>query len=425
MKKNGHTGVEPIHDLKRIAADVVRRAGFVIESFGPRPPGSVAETQTLDYARELLGNSEEIATFGESFSFAPMAFFQMQRVSAVLGMVGFSLYWIHPSGGLICGLLALLVQYHQLLRYHLFLDPFFPKKESRNFWAQLEPTTPATQTIILNAHPDAAYEWRWLRMFPKWFGPLVGFMLGCLFLLPILSMAGWWMEARGLDSRMCGIALCGLVPGFVLAYFFNDLDVVAPGANDNLSGMFLAMGVFEEFASPKNRLRQTRLVFLLTGAEEAGLRGAKAWAARHKGSFDLDSTFVITLDTIRDLDHLRIYSRDLNGTVAHDPAVCRWLRESANETGHPAPFGSIFLGASDAAALTQAGFRSATIAAMDPSPAHYYHTRRDTPEAMNPECLRVVADLLFHAIAERDKTGPLAKSQDQNQQGFRPSTVQG
>jgi len=390
------------HDLKRIASDVVCRARHVIDSFGPRPPGSKAETQAIDYAQELLGSSEGVRTFRESFSFAPMAFFQMQRVSAVLGMLGLLAYWIHPSAGLVFGLLALLVQYHQLLRYHLFLDPFFFKKQSLNFWATLDPIGPPRQTIILNAHPDAAYEWRWLRMFPGWFGPLVAFMLVCLFLLPILSLAGWWMELRGQDPRICGLVLCGLVPGFLLAYFFNDLDVVAPGANDNLSGMFLAMGVFQEFDSPKNRLQQTRLIFLLTGSEEAGLRGAKAWAARHKGEFDLDTTRVITLDTIRDLDHLRIYSRDLNGTVAHDPVVCRWLKEAASQTGHMVPFGSIFLGASDAAALTQAGFRCGTIAAMDPSPAHYYHTRRDTPENMNPECLRVVADILFHAIAKRD-----------------------
>jgi hypothetical protein len=92
----------------------------------------------------------------------------------------------------------------------------------------------------------------------------------------------------------------------------------------------------------------------------------------------------------------------MNGTVAHDPVVCRWLQEAASQTGHTIPFGSIFLGASDAAALTQAGFRCGTIAAMDPSPAHYYHTRRDTPENMNPECLQVVANILFHAIAVRD-----------------------
>lgn len=394
------------YDLNRIASDVVCRAKHVIDSFGPRPPGSQAESQALDYANEILGGSEGVRTFRESFSFAPMAFFKMQRVSAVLGILGVLAFWIRPSAGLVFGLLALLVQYHQLLRYRLFLDPFFSKKESQNFWATLEPVGPATQTIILNAHPDAAYEWRWLRMFPGWFGLLVAFMLFCLFLLPILCLVGFWADAFGTNSWWWGISLFGLVPGFVLAYFFNDFDVVAPGANDNLSGMLLAMGVFQEFASPTIRLHQTRLVFLLTGAEEAGLRGAKAWAARHKGEFDLGTTRVITLDTIRDLNYLKIYSRDLNGTVAHDMVVCRWLQEAANLTGHTVPFGSIFLGASDAAALTQAGFRCGTIAAMDPSPAHYYHTRRDTPENMNPECLKVVADIIFHAIDEWDKTGP-------------------
>ncbi len=382
----------------KIAAKVIERATYVIESFGPRPPGSVAEKQALDFAQTLIEPLGKVQR--ESFQFAPMAFFCMQRVSATLGMMALVSYWLHPLAGLGFGLLSLLIKYQQLLRYRLFLDPFFPKAKSENLWAILEPTGEVKQTIIINAHPDAAFEWRWNRMFPKLFAPLVAIMLISLFLVPLLCLAGWFTTSVENGRLFSGIGLSLLFPSFVLAFFFNDLKVVAPGANDNLSGMFLGLGIFEHFALAK--LKQTKLIFLLTGSEEAGLRGAKGWATRHRVEFAHKSTSVITLDTIRDLDYLKIYSRDLNGTVRHDPEVCQWLKETGAKTGIIIPEGTVFLGATDAAALTQAGFRCATIAAMDPAPAFYYHTRWDTPQNMNPKCIEVVATLLINAISNLD-----------------------
>ena len=100
---------------------------------------------------------------------------------------------------------------------------------------------------------------------------------------------------------------------------------------------------------------------LLTGAEEAGLRGAKAFAKEHKKELEDVETVFIGVDTLRDFDFYAIYSRDMTFTVKSDPQVCALLKQGALNAGMDLPFKSIFLGASDAAAVCKAGFKLSLI----------------------------------------------------------------
>ena len=158
-------------------------------------------------------------------------------------------------------------------------------------------------------------------------------------------------------------------------------------------------------------LERTELMAAITGSEEAGLRGAKVWAKRHKRECEDVETIVIALDTFRDLPHLTIYSRDMNGTVAHDRDVCDLLKRAALARGRDLPFGSIYLGSSDGAAFTQAGFRAGMLGGMDPHPAHYYHNRRDSWEIMDEACVRATIEVLVEAIRMYDEDGLQAAKQ--------------
>jgi aminopeptidase YwaD len=146
-------------------------------------------------------------------------------------------------------------------------------------------------------------------------------------------------------------------------------------------------------------------VYLITGSEEAGLRGAKAYARRHRREWQDVETIVISLDTMRDLPYLYIFSRDQNGLVAHDPRVCRLLQDAGRRCGLELRLACIFIGSSDAAAFSQAGIPAAALCAMDPHPAAYYHNRRDNWDNMDPLCIRKTAELLLAAIEEYDVKG--------------------
>ena len=51
--------------------------------------------------------------------------------------------------------------------------------------------------------------------------------------------------------------------------------------------------------------------------EEAGLRGAKAYAKAHEKELKEIPTAVVALDTFRDLETMAVYDRDLSGTLKH------------------------------------------------------------------------------------------------------------
>ena len=80
--------------------------------------------------------------------------------------------------------------------------------------------------------------------------------------------------------------------------------------------------------------------------------------------------------------------------------------ESAKEAGHDdLKMASVFFGSSDAAALSQAGITATCLAAMDPTPADYYHNRRDSYDRLNPKAIETGYEVILSTILNFDKYG--------------------
>ncbi len=389
--------------FETLAESVIDQAREIIETYGARPPGSLGERKAMHHIAEGLKPFADEPVRLEEFKVAPKAFFRMQMVGGVFGLLAVIIYWVSPAFALGVSFLPIVVQYFQLLRYRLFLDPFFSKTTSVNLSATLKPQGKIKNRIILNAHPDAAYEWRYNYLFNKGFSLMVAFMLMGMFLAPLICGLGWWFEHIGKQElqRYCGLGLLLFLPGSLLALFFNNMSAVVPGANDNLSGVFIHTAIFK-LLSQEKKLAHTEVMVVFTGCEEAGLRGAKVWAKMHKKEFGGPETMVLTLDTIRDLDHMKVYAWDMNGTVSHDLQACRLVQEAGRLAGLDLPLGTIFLGSSDASAFTQQGFRCAALAAMDPAPAFYYHTRHDDWCIMDKSCIAHALEIVYTTIKMLD-----------------------
>ena len=160
---------------------------------------------------------------------------------------------------------------------------------------------------------------------------------------------------------------------------------VVDGANDNLSGCYMGISVLKFLKDEGIELENTELGVVLTGSEEAGLRGAKAWCEKHKGEFDDVPTFIFSYDTIHDPKYLMVNYRDLNATVAADKDVSDLFMEAAKELGVHCNKGMVppLGGATDSAAFAQAGFRATGVTGLNHKLEDYYHTRRDTYDNMN------------------------------------------
>ena len=268
--------------------------------------------------------------------------------------------------------------------------------------------------IIFIGHADSQYEW------------ILNYKLGGtgmkLFLIPavvgliiccISSLVKFiFVDLKGVSSQgsdvfflVLGIVLCIFIIPYVGFLFFQSYTKSVPGANDNLSGCLTSMAVLKLMEENSVRFENTEVCVMLTGSEEAGLRGAKAYAKAHQKELKEIETVVVACDTMRDLEYMAVYDRDLSGTLKHDKQVKELVKNAALNCGFDIPYSSIYLGACDAAAFTQAGIKATGFAAMDPTPPRYYHTRLDTPDLLIPDALKVGAEILLETACLYDEEG--------------------
>jgi len=393
---------------KACAAYIVERARHVIETFGPRPPGSEAEAATQHLVKEELAEYCGDAWI-EPFSVAQKAFMSVPRVVASLLMLSMLGWFASPWLALAFTLAGFAVLFFELIRYREFIDFLFIRKKSYNVWARHSPNGPVQRRVVLNAHPDAAYEWRFNYKYPKYFfifsaGGIVALLIKLVLDVSFVVAGGWSGAYEGLWLWI-GLGQLLLLPSALASFFYSDFGEVSPGASDNLSGTFLVTGIAKFLHESGVRPENTEIEYLVTGSEEAGLRGAKAHMALHSEEYRDVETIFFALDTFRELEHLTVYNRDLNGTLRHDPGVCALLRDAGKEAGCDLPFGSVYVGSSDGTAFAQAGHKAAALVAMDPAPAHYYHNRRDTWEDLDRPCLEKVVEVVCNAIVRYDREG--------------------
>jgi hypothetical protein len=394
--------------VRACAAYVLEKARYTIEHFQPRPPGSVGEAELQRWVLDELNACTDDA-YTQPFLVAPKAFMGQQRVAGIFILAAVAAYWVNAWLALAFSALAVTVLIFELVLYKQFIDPFFRKRESSNVCGRIAPSGLTRRRIILNGHPDAAYEWRFLYRFPKILplfvvSSLLGLLLVFVIDLCFAFFGGWQDGYQGLWLYL-GILQAVLAPTAFIGILWTDFRHVSPGANDNLTGTFIVTGIARQMHEAGLRLENTEVLFLVTGSEEAGLRGSKAWCNVHAEEMEDVETIFLALDTFRDLDHLVIYNRDLNGTVAHDPRVCKLLKDAGAACGRDLPYGTVFLGSSDGTAATQAGIAACAFAAMDPAPADWYHNRRDHWSNMDEECVRVTVEVVCQAMRQFDAEG--------------------
>ena len=244
-------------------------------AFGPRPAGSPAEALTQRMVRAELAASCDGDVSLESFPVAQKAFMGQHRVCAVLMLVGSLGFLVSPWYSLPFTILAMVVIVQELLRYKLFIDPFFPKQTSHNVLGRQRPQGETRKRVVLSGHADAAYEWFFLYRFPKVFPLIVAAsLLGLLGKVGIDIVAtvvsiGWADSFVGVWAVLCWAHLL-LLPGCVIGFLFSDFRHVSPGANDNLTGTFIPLGIAKYMRAAGERLEHTELVVLSAGSEEAG-----------------------------------------------------------------------------------------------------------------------------------------------------------
>ncbi len=366
----------------------------ICKDFEKRDPGSKGELQACEYMADVLKKDcgcEKADV--ESFKENPGSFFGWIYFTITMVLLAIAIFFFCPLISIILIVGGLVIAFMQFGLYKKFVDRFFPEKTGHNVTAIKKCTGEVKRRIIFNGHPDAAWEWpvNYKLGGVGFEGHAVICGIGAVYYIVVsimyIAQFGIRFSAVDFSSTPVKMALWGLifVPFLIGLYWMWNEDRIVDGANDNLSGCYMGIAVMKALQDAGITLENTEVGVILTGSEEAGLRGSKAWCEAHKGEFQDVPTFIFSYDTIHDPKYLMANYRDLNGTVKADKDVSDLFMEAAAELdihcikGWVPPLG----GATDNAAFAQAGFRSTGITGLNHKLEDYYHTRRDTYDNMN------------------------------------------
>lgn len=395
----------PAMDTSR-ARQVLAWTRRVLDACGPRPAGSEACRKAAALVAADLGPSCDRVEV-QPFECHPHAFIWHNALAAPVTLAASVLLALGHAGPAF-GLYAL-VLFVSVLEFGLYkelLDPLFPRRRCANVMGVLEPRGEVRRQVVLSAHHDSAYEFRFLRRSKAVYILVMGVVGLSLYALPLAAFA-LALFGDGLP-RAVPVA-CG---AFGVAGAVLDLLLVSPravpGAGDNL----VASGILVRVAAQlKERLRAepglldgTRVIFASFDAEESGLRGSRAFVRDNRALLFSAPCRDLDLESFFHLDSLGAIVSDLNGFVRLDEPLVALLEEEAGAMGVPFCRRSVFygIGATDAAEFARAGIPAACIVGMSPSPLHPkplpYHTRDDLPENLEPEVVEAGIELSLRMI---------------------------
>ena len=384
-------------DLKKIIDKKESAAQYMIDEithictkFEKRAPGSYGEQQACEYMAEQLKDLGCDNVYVDEFKENPGSFFGWIYFTITFCFLALASYFFVPALSIVFIILGLLLCFLQFGLYKKVVDKFFKEKIGHNAAGFKKPTGEVKRRIIFNGHPDAAWEWPFKYMF-TYLGfdiHMIVCFIGAFYTLgiAIARLAG---ALEGELATKLGLIGLVFVPFWFGLYFMWNSKRVVDGANDNLSGCYIGIAILKMLKDEGIELENTEIGVVLSGSEEAGLRGAKAWCEAHKDEFNDVPTFVYSYDTITQPEYLQANYRDLNATVKVDKDVSDLFVEACEELGIKCGKGVVppLGGATDSAAFAQAGMRSTGITALNHALPDFYHTRLDTPDALNKSCL--------------------------------------
>jgi Zn-dependent M28 family amino/carboxypeptidase len=229
-------------------------------------------------------------------------------------------------------------------------------------------------------------------------------------LLAFFSLARTIAEPVGLPQatafKVLGIMLIALSPLVAIFALFHTKDVV-PGAMDDMAGVAVVAGLGKYLKDAREGgeffPESTEVVLLGMSSEEAGLRGAKRYAARHLEESKALPTYAIFLDGIYDERHFTIFQKEIWPSGKMDPYLVNLAREAAKDNGFDVKVGVLPLGATDASAFALAGIPSVSMCLWDTDRlVPHYHTRYDTIEHVRPQSLAVALQTVIDMLRRID-----------------------
>ena len=408
-----------LNEIESYSSYVCDKITEVTSKCGPRAVGSEGDKKARKY---FMRDTEEACdeAKAEDFKCSDKAFMSWVSIGAVTMLIAIALFVFgFPVISLVLALAILFFIVSEFIFYKQTLDLFFKKKDTYNVIGKVKSSGETKKRIILCGHTDSAFEWTYTYYGGR---PAVATVIISAVVTLVAAIAGsiTAIVSKGLINpalifggsskaiTVFGIILLCTIPFMIAALFFCNFKKPVIGANDNLTGCYISLAIAKYFKDNNIRLENTEIQIVLANGEESGLRGSKDFAKRHKDELNDKNieTVFIAIDTVHDFDFMKIILGDMNGTVKNDKRVADLIKTSGQEVGYTnIDVGTIDLGSTDAASLSQIGVPAASFVAMDPTPAKYYHTRLDTAEILDVKSIKATLKIMLEAVFKFDKNG--------------------
>lgn len=185
--------------------------------------------------------------------------------------------------------------------------------------------------------------------------------------------------AAARDSRRAAAWARVLTVGTMLGMADIGRRPAVPGANDNLSGVAVLLGLARRLRD--HPVRGLRVLLVSVGSEESFSEGMAAWGTRHFGELERDETWVIAVDSVGSPTLCAPISEGFLRPYDYDPALRRHAVEAAGAHGIDIQADFRFSFATDAQIARHAGYRSMMLGSVDElrSPSNY-HWPTDTAD---------------------------------------------
>ncbi len=384
----------------------MREIKKICKEIGPRIAGSEAEHKAHLYVADQMKTCCDQVDV-EEFQVAREALLSFICVCGVLSSIAmvFAFLGLHIVS-IIFGVAALVCLFCEFLMYWEFYDCFFKKYTSHNAIGIRKAAGETKQRIILAGHVDSSHEWTFTHLggAPLLYAMSIWAIVGMFYII-INAVLHVFNVGSPEFLNILNYVQIAFIPGMIATFVYVNRSITVEGANDNLTGTLAAVAIMKYLHDNDIRFENTEVIAMGSGAEESGLRGAKAYTKRHLKELKEIPSIFIGLETFRDYDSMAIYKRDLTGTVSMDPQVCKLLKKAGEEAGVDLPYSSVYMGASDAAAVQKLGVPAVTLAAMDPGPPRYYHTRGDTADNMDMKTIEKCLDIAIRTVFIYDEKG--------------------
>ena len=391
----------------------------VIKQYPNRLAGTEACRNSANRVnREFIKNCDPDSVQMEDFTVHPKSFLKyIPGLVALYIICSILLYLQFPLPALIGYSLAIFVFYSQFVRYWEVFDPLFPKASGYNVFGSIEPEGEVRQQVIISAHHDAAYVFQLIARTPKYYAKFINggiLFLGLGFLVSLIGTILTIFHIPTPEWAYPWVPLI-LVAGsvFVLPLAFFTTGEVSPAAGDNMIAVAIANETAKLFHDAKqtgiNPLRHTRLMVASFDAEEAGLRGARAFCKKHGEELLRTKTYVLNIDTLYKVKDLNFLDNDLNSSVKLSHEMAQDCVDIAKSLGYPVkisgmPFGG---GSTDAAEFGKIEVDATNMAGINFDIGSFneglvYHTPNDLTKNIEPKMVEAALKIARDYTLKKD-----------------------